>query len=386
MKYFVDYHHVSLNKAGEELCGDQVRMFRAGSKTRIVLSDGLGSGVKANILASLTSEIIINMLREQAAMNDVIETVAGTLPVCKVRNLAYATFTLVEIDHDTLCFNAYNFDNPPLLYFSGGKYQPLTQQETLIAGKKVQVTNGQLTHGDFLAVMSDGVPYAGLGVAYNLGWGIPNITAFIEDIFQFGPTGARSLVERTMGRTRELYADQPGDDASMVGMLIRPSQTAMVFTGPPMSEADDEGIVNRLMAFEGRKIVCGGTTGNIVSAFTGEPIETDIASLREDLPPIGLLEGIDLLTEGIITLSHTMDLLEKSQGNPASLPRTHDGAHMLAQELLNADEIFFLVGQKITPYYQNPLLPENVSIRKNLVEKIAAILVNYHKEVRVEYH
>lgn len=386
MKYFVDFHHVSLNKAGEELCGDQVRMFRAGSKTRIVLSDGLGSGVKANILASLTSEIMINMLREQASMSDVIETVVGTLPVCKERNMAYATFTLIEIDHDTLHFEIYNFDNPSLLYFSGGKIKPLAQQEMLLSGKKILYSSGQFVRGDFLAALSDGVPYAGLGTTYNLGWGLDRITAFIENIFLFVPSGARSIVDRTMAHTRELYHDKPGDDASMVGLFIRPSQAAMVFTGPPLDESEDGALARRLLDFDGRRIVCGGTTGNIVASVVGVPVETIISTMHEDLPPIGTLPGIHLLTEGILTLSQTLELLEMSHGNPTALPHKRDGAHLLAQELLTSDEITILVGQKVNPFYQNPLLPQSVSIRKNLVEKIAALLEKYHKEVVLEYH
>ena len=168
MKIFEDIHHVSLNKLDEELCGDQVRILRTEHKTRIVLSDGLGSGVKANILASLTVEIIINMLREEASLSDVIETITSTLPVCKQRRLAYATFTVIEIDHQDLAVKAYNFDNPPILFFRAGKRLELPQHTETILGRKIRITEGQLANGDFLTMFSDGVLFAGWGLTITI--------------------------------------------------------------------------------------------------------------------------------------------------------------------------------------------------------------------------
>lgn len=386
MKFFEDIHHISLNKAGEELCGDQMRVLRTDEKTRIVLSDGLGSGVKANILASLTVEIIVNMLREDAPLNDVIETIIGTLPVCKERHLAYATFTVVEINHHTLDFYAYNFDNPPILFFRGGKRQNFPAHTEKIVDRKIQFMEGKLQQGDFVGLISDGILYAGLGTTYNLGWGLDDITRYIEKIFLFHPSSAKTVVQMTTTQTRELYGGKPGDDASMLGMLIRPSRAAIVFTGPPLDENEDSMIVDRVLSFQGERIVCGGTTGNIVANYSGHTIQTDVSTLREDIPPIGFLPGIDLLTEGILTLNKASELIEQCQGNAAILPSEEDGSVMLARSLLGADEITFIVGQKANPFYQNPLLPTSISIRKNLVDKIIVQLNQLHKRVLVEYH
>lgn len=385
MDLFGDYHIDRLNKVGEELCGDQVRVLTSDDKIRIVLSDGLGSGVKANILSTLTAEIIIRMMRAEASLPDIFETVVGTLPTCKVRNLAYATSTMIEIDRKTGRFHAYNFDNPAILHFHKGAQVPLAERVETIAGRKISITEGQAETGDFLAALSDGVVFAGPGGILNFDWSLPNIARYIEGIYAFRPTSAKTLVQMTMTHTRELYGGSPSDDASMVGVFLRTSRKAMLFTGPPLDEANDPVIAERLSHFDGERIICGGTSANIVATYLGQIVKNNIVSHQEDIPPMGELAGIDLVTEGILTLNRATELIEKSGGSANNLPADRNGACLLARSLLSADEIVFLVGQKINPYYQNPLLPINFSIRRNLVEKIVAQLRLLNKHISVEF-
>ncbi len=385
MGWFLDVYSASLNKTGEELCGDKVKTLKTESKTLVVMSDGLGSGVKANILATLTAEIIITMLRADVPLKEVIATVIGTLPICRVRKVAYATFTIVEIDHATNCFKVTNFDNPPVVYVRGGRSQALAGVTEQILNRSIHVAEGCLERGDFLAVVSDGVLHAGLGTTLNFGWGWDNLARHIEQQFLYAAPAARLVVEDIIRETRTLYGSRVGDDATCVGILVRDRHSLIVFTGPPLNESADDHYIERVLNFDGRKVVCGGTTGNLVAAYLGEPIRTDLATLREDVPPIGVLPPIDLLTEGIITMARAMEYMRDSQADPHWLPRDRNGAVLLARELLSADSIFFLVGQKINEFYQNPLLPRNLSIRKNLVEEIAAFLRQHQKEVRIEY-
>lgn len=79
MSLYFELSYGSLNKKGEELCGDKVEIAKHGDDTTMVLADGLGSGVKANILASLTSKIVSSMLKEGAEVSDIIDTMASTL-------------------------------------------------------------------------------------------------------------------------------------------------------------------------------------------------------------------------------------------------------------------------------------------------------------------
>ncbi|MGE5658542.1 MAG: SpoIIE family protein phosphatase [Actinomycetota bacterium] len=383
--HFFDISHLSLNKKDEELCGDQVKFIKTEKKTTIVLSDGLGSGVKASILATLTTEILITMLNADVPLQEVIKTVIGTLPICQVRKIAYATFTIIQINHETNKFKVINFDNPPVFYLKKGKLVKLETTTEQILDKKVLVTEGYLERGDFLGAISDGVLYAGLGETLNFGWGWDSIGKYIESLFLTQASSARNIIHKVIAETHSLYRGKIGDDATFVAVYVRKRNPLMIFTGPPMEKSQDNFYVERLLKFEGRKVICGGTTGNIIANFLGETIEMEIATMRKELPPIGKLKGIDLVTEGILTISQAIEILKNCHCESTRLPSDQNGAVLLAKEILDADSIFFLVGQKINEFYQNPLLPKNISIRRNLVEDLVKLLRDKQKEVSLEY-
>ncbi|NMF83497.1 SpoIIE family protein phosphatase [Nodosilinea sp. P-1105] len=382
---FIDIHSASLNKRGEELCGDKVKYLKTGPKTTVVLSDGLGSGVKANILATLTTEILITMLNADVPLEEVLKTVIATLPICQVRKIAYSTFTILWVDSRTNQFKVINFDNPPPVFCHQGRVNPLAMQVQEILGRKIQSAEGWLERGDFLGAISDGVLYAGMGMTMNFGWGWDNIAQYVEGVLVGKSHTARTIVKEVIDHTFELYQGAVGDDATFVGLYIRQRHPLMIFTGPPLAEAQDEQYVNQLLDFEGRKVVCGGTTGNIVASYLGEIVEMDLSTMRPDLPPIGMLSCVDLVTEGILTLSKATEYIRHCHCDLGRLRFDNNGAYLLAREILQADAIHFLVGQSINEFYQNPLLPKNISIRRSLIEELVAVLRHFQKEVTVDY-
>lgn len=382
---FIDIHSASLNKRGEELCGDKVKYLKTGTKTTVVLSDGLGSGVKANILATLTTEILITMLNADVPLEEVLKTVIATLPICQVRKIAYSTFTILWVDSRTNQFKVINFDNPPPVFCHQGRVNPLAMQVQEILGRKIQSAEGWLERGDFLGAISDGVLYAGMGMTMNFGWGWDNIAQYVEGVLVGKSHTARTIVKDVIDHTFELYQGVVGDDATFVGLYIRQRHPLMIFTGPPLAEAQDEQYVNQLLDFEGRKVVCGGTTGNIVASYLGEIVEMDLSTMRPDLPPIGMLSCVDLVTEGILTLSKATEYIRHCHCDLGRLRFDNNGAYLLAREILQADAIHFLVGQSINEFYQNPLLPKNISIRRSLIEELVAVLRHFQKEVTVDY-
>ncbi len=385
MSIYYDIHERSLTKSGEELCGDTIRTARTDNSTIIVLSDGLGSGVKACILSTLTTRIILTLLLSDVPLHEVIDTVIGTLPMCKVRNIAYATFTIIRINHDDGRFEVINFDNPNVFLFKGGKPAvPETHTERIL-DRNIVFSTGVLEFGDFLGAISDGVAHAGLGQEFNFGWGWDNISKYIEGICMTRYLSAQVIVDEVITRTNHHYHGTIGDDASFVGIAARRRNGLMVFTGPPLDPELDASCVDRLMAFSGRTVVCGGTTASIVSSHLGCSVDTDISTMREDVPPIGRIDGIDLVTEGIFTMSRTLEYLQSSHGDMLRIPADKNGAVMLARELLTADTIDFLVGQKVNEVFQSPLLPKNMSVRRKLVEDLVAALRECGKEVRLEY-
>ena len=252
--------------------------------------------------------------------------------------------------------------------------------------KKILKAKGYLQHGDFIGLISDGVLYAGLGIALNFGWGWDQIASHLESVFTQRIFSTHAVVNSVISKTRNLYGGVIGDDATFVGVYARPKNSVMVFTGPPLHGSMDFECVNNLLDFEGRKIICGGTTGNIVASSINKEIHTDMRTLQDDIPPMGSLEGIDLVTEGIVTMAKSLEMIKSCNGDLYQLDVANNGAYHLTRELLLADFIHFQVGQKINPHYQNPLLPKNISIRRNLVEQLAEVLIALHKEIEIKYY
>jgi hypothetical protein len=382
---FHEIFPASLTRYDEEVCGDQVKILRTDEKSMVVLSDGLGNGIKAAILARMTTEIIVTMLREGAPLGEVIETVAGTLPVCRVRNLAYATFAIIQIHHADSRFELVSFDSPPPILLRQKRAVRLETHQQTLGGKVLSRCEGTLVRGDFLGLMSDGVLFASPGVTMDASWGWEAIAACLEHAVKSGRNSAEGLVQAVIRETQKRYGPEPGEDATLVGVLARQPRRLMVFTGPPGDKSRDAECVTRLLRFEGRRVVCGGTTGNLVADQAGDAVETDETTAREGIPAVGSLPGVDLVTEGILTLSRALEILQRSQGNPRRLPVDRNGAVLLCRELLRADSILLLAGESVNPYYQNPQLPRSISIRRSLVTQIAQTLTAFHKDVRVEW-
>ncbi len=111
--------YVLLNKAGEALCGDRVEVAGDPDALVLVLADGLGNGVKANILATLTAKILATMIAGGMPLDECVDTVVRTLPVCRERGIAYATFSVVRTKPGREV-ELIQFDNPPIIALRGG--------------------------------------------------------------------------------------------------------------------------------------------------------------------------------------------------------------------------------------------------------------------------
>lgn len=253
-----------------------------------------------------------------------------------------------------------------------------------ILGKTLRFMSDQIEKDDFIGVVSDGILHAGLGVTMNLGWGWSNIAEYLERTFEKEVPSAKTVVDSVIDKTKMLYGNRIGDDATFVGIYARKRNILMIFTGPPQNRDLDQYYVRRFLDFNGKRIICGGTTSNIVAKYGGEENHIDSDTMTEDCPPIGRMTGVDLVTEGIVTMAATLNKLQECRGNPSAVPAERTGPSILTREILAADSIHFLVGRSINPFYQNPLLPKNISIRRNLVERLAGVLKRYNKEIVIE--
>jgi hypothetical protein len=389
MSSFVDVAFDSLNKNGEELCGDKVDVIRTENSTIIVLADGLGSGVKANILATLTAKIAGTMLKEGASINETVDTIVGTLPVCKVRNIAYSTFTLVKVFNDGRVYIA-EYDNPPFFLIRGNECLDLEKKETIIDGKIVKESNFTLKQDDVLTIVSDGVIHAGVGYILNLGWQWPHVAEYLRKNVP-NEKCAKNVSKDLIDTCRDLYDGRPGDDTTVVAIKLRKPEVIDLFTGPPIDKENDKWIMDKLMSGEGKKVICGGTAANIAVRETGKQIKVFLDFIDPEIPPIAYIEGIDLVTEGVLTLSKAVEKMKKyadcfSQDEAAYNFTAKDGASKLGKMLIEeCTHINFWVGKAVNPAHQNPDFPMDLSIKLKIVEELAKVMKKLGKEVKLTY-
>jgi hypothetical protein len=379
---FYEFGHSSVNKAGEELCGDSVVFTRNSDQVTVVLSDGLGSGVKANILSTLTTKIISVMLEKGATIGEVTETLSATLPQCKVRKIAYSTFSIAQSFSNGDTFVT-EYDNPSTFFINGGRIHPLDYQERKIGDRTIKESHLTLKVGDWLIFVSDGEVHAGIGGVWNLGWDWENIASYLEEQSTLG-LSAQQLADNLVNEANKLYDRKPGDDTTAGVIKIRDKRFATLLIGAPLNKEDDVMVVKKLMNATGKKIVCGGTTGNIVARELHQELDVDMGTLSGEVPPVGIIKGIDLVTEGTITLLRTLELL-KDASKRDTLRYKKDGASRLACELTEADSIKIVLGRAINSAHQNPDLPIDLGLKSQFVEEIAQLLESRDKEVAISH-
>jgi len=381
MRLYYEWGTKQLRKQGEELCGDSIAVSTHSDSVILALSDGLGSGVKANILATLTTRIAMHMLENDLPLGEVVKTLSETLPICKVRKLAYSTFAIAQF-FSRGSARVVEFDSPAAMLLRRRKLQPVMYEERSIYGKKIRESFFDLEAGDWIIFVSDGVLNAGIGGVYPLGWGWDHSARFLEE--QAHPKlSAQELAEKVTGVVSELYADSPGDDVSVVVIKVRRKLVVTVLTGPPAEKSEDETLVSQFIGRAGLLAVCGGTTAKIVSRYLGQPLEVDLKTMTPEVPAIASIEGIDLVTEGILTLTHVSELLRSGTLKKDVRFRT-DGAAKLIRLFLDVDHVHFLVGQGVNPAHQNPEHPKQLEIRLAVVREIAEELHKRGKEVSIE--
>ena len=383
-----DIGYKSINHIGEQLCGDHVDVVEQGdNSTVIVLADGLGSGVKASILSTLTAKIISTMMAEGLTLGDCVETIAQTLPICSVRGVAYSTFTILHLV-DNREMELIQYDNPLVIVLRDGKNYDYPKTEMNIGGKKIYRSVIKLQEDDIFIAMSDGCPHAGIGMAYNFGWAREDIIGFMEATCAAGFT-AKTLSTILLDEVNKLYCSRPGDDATACVVKIRRREPMNILFGPPRNRDD----CNRMMALffskEGKHIVCGGTTSSIAAKYLGKPVKTSLNFVQGDVPPIAEIEGVDLVTEGVITINRVVEYAHDALGENKLYEKWsfgQDGASMICRLLFEeATDINFFVGRAVNPAHQNPDLPINFNIKMNLVEELSACLKKMGKRIKVSY-
>lgn len=378
----------SINREGEQLCGDHIDIIEQNeNSTVVVLADGLGSGVKASILSTLTSKIISTMMAEGLKIEECVSTIAATLPICSVRGVAYSTFTIIHIINNTTA-ELIQYDNPHIILLRDGENYDYHKKELNIDGKKIYKSVIHLREDDVFVAMSDGCPHAGIGLAFNFGWKREEIIDFMRAITPIGYT-AKTLATMLVDECNKQYDYKPGDDATACVIRIRKRVPMNVLFGPPRNRDDCDRMMSLFFSKEGKHIICGGTTSSIAAKYLGKPLKASLVFESEDVPPTAEIEGVDLVTEGVITVSKVIEYAKDALSDNEKYGHwcyKRDGASLMCRLLFEeATDINFFVGRAVNPAHQNPELPINFNIKMNLVDELSNCLKQMGKRVKVSY-
>lgn len=388
----VDIAYKSLNKFTEILCGDKVEILKTDDSDILILADGMGSGVKANILSTLTSKILGTMFLNGATLEECVETIVETLPVCQVRQVAYSTFSILQVFHSGEAYLV-EFDNPGCIFIRDGKLMEIPENIRVIEGKKINEFRFRVKKGDALILMSDGTIHAGVGQLLNFGWLWDDIANYAVKQYALTVSAIR-LATAICHACDELYMFRPGDDTTVAALRVIDSKPVHLMTGPASKAEDDKAMVAEFMSGDGAKrIVCGGTSATIVSRELHKKLDVSLDYVDPDIPPIAYIDGIELVTEGVLTLNRVVHLLKRYVKNESvgeefflELDKPNGGSMVAKMIIEDCTDLHLYVGKAINSAYQNPGLPFDLGIRQNLVEQLKNTVEKMGKPVTVTYY
>lgn len=378
----------SVNKKGEQLCGDHIEIVDQNENSLVlVLADGLGSGVKACILSTLTSKIISTMIANDLSVEECVSTIAATLPVCEKRGVAYSTFTIIRITNNSEA-EIIQYDNPHVIMLRGGENFEYPRTSMEIGGKTIYKSKLQLEKNDVFIAMSDGAIYAGVGKTLNFGWQRDSIIDFMVGNYD-KKMSAKGISQLLLDECNDLYGGEPGDDTTVAAVKIRQRIPVSLMIGPPSNPGDLKKMQTLFFAKEGKHIVCGGTTSKLASEYLGKPVVPCLDYFDPEIPPIAKIEGIDLVTEGVVTMTKVLEYAGSYLNGSISisdLSMKKDGASRIAHMLFEeATDISFYVGRAVNPAHQNPALPINFNVKMQLIDEVSKKLKAMGKNISVSY-
>lgn len=386
--YCTEVGALSYNHVGEQLCGDHYQIVKPDENTTVVvLADGLGSGVKASILSTLTSEIISTMIANNLSIEQCVETIAETLPVCKERGIAYSTFTILKITNNKFV-QIYNFDNPEPIMLRNGKEKIIPSSMIEICGKKIYRSEIEAQLYDVFILLSDGTIHAGLGQSMNFGWERQQIVDYMSALYNENYS-SKTLATELVSHCNDLYGGKPGDDTTALVLRVRKRAQVNLLIGPASTIDDDGKMLSLFFAKEGKHIVCGGSTSNMVAKYLNKPLIMDTDYVDPEIPPTSSLEGVDLVTEGIITINKVLAYAKNNLADNKDYFEwcfKQDGASQIAKILFEeATDINFFVGCAVNPAHQQPGVKINFTIKMQLIDELAKTLKMMGKKIKVSY-
>jgi hypothetical protein len=389
--FYIEVNSQQRSHDGERICGDVFlyRYVKEEDRVITVLSDGMGHGVKANILATLTATMALNFTREHKDVDRIAEIIMNTLPVCSERKISYSTFTIIDIESNGRT-TILEYDNPQSMVLRGSTiFEPGWKTVKLEGGKHAGKVLSTCTFyplkEDRIIICSDGVSQSGMGSdKLPFGWEHDKVSDYASSLVKSESSiSAITLAGKivTMAHKNDSYKAK--DDISCAAIYFRDPRKLLICTGPPYEKEKDQELGARVKDFKGKVILAGGTTADIVSRILGRAIIDDLIFEDPELPPESFMKGIDLVTEGILTLQKVNEIL-KTYNNSVRLGK--GPADKIVKLIMESDEIQFVVGTRINIAHQDPNLPVDLEIRRTVVKRISRLLEEkWLKKVSMEY-
>lgn len=390
MNLYVDFGWRSINHFGEEVCGDRVEARRADRQFITVLADGMGSGVKANILSTMGSAILSTMLMGGETMESAVDAVVRTLPVCSERGLNYCTFSVVTIDEGGVA-RLTEFDNPQAWIVRNGQIVQPERMLRVVEQKHIWESSLPLIEGDVLVVTSDGAVNAGCNNQFSFNWTWDSVGKWLCQRVQ-GCSSALRLATDLVGAVDNLYGNRPTDDVTAMVIRIPYAQSVALMYGPPEYREDDAFMVGEFMEAEGYKIVCGGTTSNIVARVLNSAVETMPETAADGVPPISFMADVDLVTEGVLTVTRAGDIMERyftggATGDSFAELDAQNGAAFLAKQLVEqCTTLRVFIGRAKNPAYEGKDVPLDLDMKLKAIERICNLMRRYGRTVEEYYY
>ena len=385
---FIDIDSCQVKKYNQNAYGDYFISKRYPDEGRLiaVLSDGLGSGIKANILSCMTATMLLRFIEdEQISIKKAAKIIMNSLPVCKVRHISYSTFSAVDCN-DEGDVKIVEGGNPEFIWLRNNEVMKpdfeIIKSKTF-KNRQMKVYKLKLRLGDRLIFCSDGVTQSGLGGGrLKLGLRREGLIVLVKDKLTEHPDiSSTELAQYIVQQAINIETNRkPKDDISACVMYFREPRESLVFTGPPFHQNKDAEYAQMFANFKGKKAICGGTTANLLSRELNRPVTMEKTISIGKLPACSYMEGVDLVTEGVLTLTKASEYLE------SGIFDIDNAAGKLVKFFLDSDCINFMVGAKLNQAHYDPALPIEIEIRKTIVKKIAAVLQDkYLKKVNVQY-
>jgi hypothetical protein len=389
--FYIEVNSQQRNHDEERICGDVFlyKYIKEEERVIAVLSDGMGHGVKANILATLTATMALNFTREHKEIDRIAEIIMNTLPVCSERKISYSTFTIVDIESSGRA-NILEYDNPSAIILRGSKELDVTWKKVTLdkgrhAGKVLRTCSFMPEKEDRIIFCSDGVSQSGMGSeSFPFGWERENVSNYASNLVNGEPSvSAVMLAGKIVTIAHKNDAYKAKDDISCAVIYFRDPRKLLICTGPPYEKEKDKELATKVSAYQGKVILCGGTTADIVARELNKTIVDELIFEDPELPPESFLEGIDLVTEGILTLQKVSEIL-KTYNNSVKLGK--GPADKIVKLLMESDQIHFIIGTRINIAHQDPTLPVELEIRRTVIKRIARLLEEkWLKNITFEY-